>query len=352
MDTFVESSWYFLRYCDPRNTERIFDRKLVDHFLPVDQYIGGVEHAILHLLYARFWTKALRDLGYLSAGEPFKRLLTQGMVLHESYFCPEHEWVLPTEVEGGKHVACGQPVRVGRSETMSKSKKNVVDPDVMIDRYGADTMRVFMLFTSPPEATLDWSEEAVEGASRFLARVWRLVAQHLAAVKDAGAPSGAGPIRRATHQAIAQVTREAGERFHFNKAIADIMTFVNALYQAPVETPADRAAMKEALAALVLLLSPFAPHIAAELWTELGRTEPLPLVAWPSADPELAKRERMTIVVQVSGKVRARLELDPELDEEAVKQVALADENVKKWIEGKPLKSAKYVPGRVLSLVV
>jgi leucyl-tRNA synthetase len=352
MDTFVESSWYFLRYCDARNDRDIFDRARVGHFLPVDQYIGGITHAILHLLYSRFWTKALRDLGYVDFGEPFSRLLTQGMVLHETYRCPLHEWLYPTEVEGGKHKDCGQTVEIERSRAMSKSKRNTVDPDEMVAKYGADTMRMYVLFTSPPEATIDWSEEAIEGSSRFLARVWRLVHQHLAAVQQAPAPIGAHPIRRATHHAIAEVTRQAAERFHFNKAIADIMTLTNALYAAKVESDADRWAMKEALDSLVLLLSPFAPHIAAELWQRLGHAEGLARHAWPVADADLARRERMTIVVQVGGKVRARLELDPSCDETAVREAALADENVRKFIEGKPLKTVKYVPGRILSLVV
>ncbi|HJZ84835.1 MAG TPA: leucine--tRNA ligase [Polyangia bacterium] len=351
MDTFVESSWYFLRYCDPRNDRAIFDRRAVEHFMPVDQYIGGVEHAILHLLYARFWTKVLRDLHYLGFGEPFTRLLAQGMVHHPSYFCPVHEWVYPNEVEDQKHKDCGQVVRIMPSEVMSKSHKNVIDPDVMVAKYGADTMRVFMLFTSPPEAALDWSEEAIEGASRFLARVWRLCAQHLAQVKGAPAPSGVHPLRRATHLAIAAVTREAAERFHFNKAIADIMSFVNTLYQARIETDSDRAAMREALETLILLLSPFAPHISAELWQAFGHAQPLPLESWPQAQPELARRERMTIVVQVNGKVRARLELDPDADEPAVQAAALDDASVRKWLEGRPLRSVKYVPGRILSLV-
>jgi leucyl-tRNA synthetase len=357
-DTFVESSWYFARYCTPRDDEHMLGRE-VDHWLPVDQYIGGIEHAVMHLLYARFWTKVLRDLGYVKVDEPFARLLTQGMVSKETYRCAEHDWLLPEEVEGygqagatPKCRKCGREAAVGPVVKMSKSLKNIVDPDGLVTRYGADTMRVFMLFTSPPENSLEWSDAGVEGGARFLSRLYRLVWQHHEKVRGAAAPSGAHPLRRLVHKTLKRVTLDTLERFHFNTAIAAVMELLNGLGGFQAKSDEDLAALKEALELTVLMVSPFAPHLAEELWQALGKQGFVAAQAWPAFDPELARDEKMTIVVQVNGKLRGQVEVAPNAPEDEIKQAALHEPNVSKHVGDKTPKKVVYVKGRLVNVVV
>jgi len=368
-DTFMESSWYFLRFAspDPRadatgdalrlTPEEIargpFDRQEVDYWMAVDQYIGGIEHAVLHLLYARFYTKALRDLGYISADEPFTRLLTQGMVCKETWRCVDHGWLLPEEVKDGACTHCGQAAEQGRVIKMSKSKKNVVDPDALIARYGADTARLFSLFAAPPERDLEWSEEGVEGAYRFLGRVWRLAAQVVAmGVGGEGAGKAETDLTRRLHQTIRKVTRDAEEAFHFNTAIAAIMELANATQGYCAGDAPDPALARQAVEAIVHLLNPFAPHITEELWEALGHGEPLHATAWPGYDADLAKEDEIELVLQVNGKVRGRVVVPADTAQGELEGVALADPTVQKWLDGKPPRKVIVVPGRLVNVVV
>ena len=327
MDTFVDSSWYFIRYTDPKIEDAPINVSAASYWLPVDIYIGGVEHAVMHLLYFRFFTKVLRDLGFLEISEPAVRLLTQGMVIKD----------------GAK---------------MSKSKGNVVDPDEMIDRYGADTVRLFILFAAPPERDLEWSDFGVEGAYRFLIRVWRLVNRFLPELeKEAGGePSPeAVKLRRKLHQTIKRVMVDIEERLHFNTAISAIMELVNEFYdygEKGSKTPGDIPILKEALESLVLILSPFAPHIAEELWERMGHKESLAHHPFPSYDPELAKEELITIVVQVNGKLRGRLEVAEDTSEEEIKELALSLPKVRSYVEGSKVRRVVYVPKKLINIVV
>ena len=328
MDTFVQSSWYFLRYCSPKFAAGPLDREKVEHWMPVDQYIGGIEHAVLHLLYARFFTKVLRDLGYCNVDEPFSNLLTQGMVIKD----------------GAK---------------MSKSKGNVVDPNALIERYGADTARLFSLFAAPPEKDLDWSDQGVDGSFRFLNRVWRLVFEVLPAVKGAGAPDPEklGPeaknLRRAVHKTIKKVTEDIDGRFHFNTAIAAVMELVNAIQAfSQKSAPENVAVVREAVESVVRLLAPFVPHFAEELWSEIGHEGTLEEAGWPGYDAEAAVDEEVTVVIQVNGKLRSKLMVAPDIQEEAAKSAALADEKVQPFLEGKSVKKVVYVPGKLVNIVV
>ena len=327
-DTFMESSWYFARYACPGEHTKMFN-DAAKYWLPVDQYIGGIEHAVLHLLYARFYTKILRDLDLLDVDEPFTNLFTQGMVIKD----------------GAK---------------MSKSKGNVVDPDALIEHYGADTARMFSLFAAPPDRDLDWSDEGVQGAYRFLSRIWRLVGEHLDAVRDAGAPDDADPspetkaIRQVTHATIKKVTADIGERWRFNTAIAAIMEMVNALQSVKpdtLESGAGRAAMREALDALVVLIGPFAPHVGEELWQTLGHSDSLNDVAWPEFDAALAKTDEIEVAVQVNGKVRAKLMLAADASREDMEAAAMADANVGRHTEGKTVRKVIVVPGKLVNVV-
>jgi len=369
-DTFMESSWYFLRYAspDPRagaSGEALrltpaeiargpFDRQEVDYWMAVDQYIGGIEHAVLHLLYARFYTKALRDLGYLTASEPFTRLLTQGMVCKETWRCAEHGWLFPDEVYGGACTRCGQAAEQGRVIKMSKSKKNVVDPDALIARYGADTARLFSLFAAPPERDLEWSEEGVEGAYRFLGRVWRLVAQVVAMGGGDGAAPGKAEadLTRRLHQTIHKVTRDAEQAFHFNTAIAAIMELANATQTYCAGDAPAPALARQTVETIVHLLNPFAPHITEELWEALGHGEPLHATPWPDFDPALATEDEIELVVQINGKVRSRLVVAADTAQEALETAALADPTVQKWLDGKSPRKVIVVPGRLVNVVV
>jgi len=308
MDTFVESSWYFLRYLSPKDEAQPFDKKAAEYWMNVDQYIGGIEHAVLHLLYARFFTKVLRDLGYLKAGEPFKNLLTQGMVIKD----------------GAK---------------MSKSRGNVVDPEYLIEKYGADTARLFSLFAAPPEKDLDWSDSGVEGAYRFIKRVWNFVLNF----SEPGPPS-----QEETHllnKTLKKVTDDLG-RFHFNTAIAALMEFYNFL------SDKKEAPTQESIYSLVQLLSPFVPHVTEELWKILGHKKSLTEEAWPSYDPKALTAEKITLVVQVNGKLRGKLELPPDADETLAKDTATQDEKIKGYLTGKTIVKTIFVPGKLINLVI
>ncbi len=331
MDTFVESSWYFDRYACPRYDEGMINIEEVAYWLPVDQYIGGVEHAILHLLYSRFFTKILRDMGLKKTDEPFTRLLTQGMVIKD----------------GAK---------------MSKSKGNVVDPQELIDRYGADVVRLFCLFAAPPERDLDWTSEGVQGADRFLRRVWALAFGFLnlpsdPSVSDGGAEENVRNIRRLTHKTIKKVSEDIEDRFRLNTAVAAIMEFANGisseLYREDGAPPAAvREALGEAIRMLVLLLSPFIPHITEELWEALGEDPGMVRVTWPSYDPKLLETEEVLIVIQVNGKKRGEVTVPVDASDEEVKEAALAQANVKRFVEGKTVRKAILVPKKLLNVVV
>jgi leucyl-tRNA synthetase len=367
MDTFVDSSWYFLRFTSPHADSRPLDATTVRHWMPVDQYIGGIEHAVLHLLYARFFTKVCRDLGLSPVGEPFTNLLTQGMVCKESHRCPTHGYRLPGEVDkAGRCRECQAPVEVGRTEKMSKSKKNVVDPDDLLTDYGADTIRLFSLFAAPPEKDLEWSDDGVQGSFRFLQRVWRLVEERAPLLRAAqGGRWAAGDpdeevrlLRRATHQTIARVTRDLEDSFHFNTALAALMELQNTLgrFQDRVSaaSPADPRvlAFAEGVRVLLTLLAPFAPHMAEELWEMLGQPASIFREAWPTADPALVLEERVEVVVQVNGKLRARLEVARGYAEEPLKALALAEPRVQPWIEGRAVRKVVVIPDRLVNIVV
>ncbi len=363
-DTFVESSWYFARFACPKAKEPL-DKEKVAFWLPVDQYIGGIEHAILHLLYARFFTKVLRDLGYLELDEPFERLLTQGMVIKETYRCPKHGWLYPEEVSAEGTClkdGCGEKVIIGRSEKMSKSKCNVVDPDAMIKRYGADTVRLFMLFAAPPERDLEWSDQGIEGAHRFLQRVYKMITENLEELLSVepyrggqeGLSAPLKALRRKTHQTIRKVTQDIEERYHFNTAIAAVMELVNEIYQALGKhrsEPQFWPVIREAVEAVLLLLAPISPHLGEELWARLGHEGLISEASWPSWDEEVAKAEEVTIAVQVNGKLRAQVQVPAEADEEAVREAALQNANVRRHLEGKEIKKVIYVPGRLINFV-
>jgi leucyl-tRNA synthetase len=355
-DTFVESSWYFLRYACPTHAAAPVERSAVDYWLPVDQYIGGVEHAVMHLLYARFWTKVMRDLGMVGIDEPFANLLTQGMVCMETRSCPEHGWLYPEEAAGEQCSKCGAPVVVGRNEKMSKSKKNVIDPDGLIARYGADTARLFTLFAAPPEKGLEWNDQGVEGSSRFLHRVWRLVGDHLELVLGAEAvdstalDESARDLRRQVHRTIRKVTDDIDGRFQFNTAIAAIMELVNAITAWPDKRQYP-SVLREALETVVRLLGPFVPHIAEELWRELGHGDGLEAHGWPVCDEAALTASSILIVVQVNGKVRGKVTVPADADEPVVREAALTDPNVARFLQGLTVRKVVVVPGRLVSVV-
>jgi len=361
MDTFVDSSWYFLRYCSPRHGEAPVDPAQVNAWMPVDQYIGGIEHAVLHLLYARFFTRVMHGLGLVAGPEPFARLLTQGMVLKESHRCPEHGYLFPSEVEDGVRCAkCGREVEVGPREKMSKSKSNVVSPEEMVRTYGADTTRLFCLFAAPPEDELAWSDQGVEGCHRFLQRIWRLVDARLDELRagEAAAAAGAtGPwleLRRRTHRTVRKVTDDVGRRQRFNTAISAMIELVNHLYQleGPAPDAAARGALREALERLLLLLFPFAPHAAAELWERVGCAAPLHEAAWPGFEEALCVDETVEIAVQVNGRVRGRVVVPAAAGEAEAREAAFADPRVAEWVGGGEVRKVVYVPGRLLNVVV
>ncbi|TYO88869.1 leucine--tRNA ligase [Oceanicella actignis] len=362
MDTFVDSSWYYARFTAPR-AKTPTDPEAVDYWMNVDQYIGGVEHAILHLLYSRFFARAMHKTGHLpeKCVEPFEALFTQGMVCHETYRAQDGRWLSPDEVRivDGRHVeaATGAPVEVGPSIKMSKSKKNVVDPTDIIDQYGADTARWFILSDSPPDRDVEWTAAGAEAAWRFLQRVWRLTEDALPSLPARGAEPPADPceaamaLRRATHRTIAGVTADI-EGFAFNKAIARIYEFVNAISKAPAEGEGMGHARREALSALAQLMAPMAPHIAEEIWSALGETKLVAQTPWPKADPALLVEDTTPIAVQVNGKRRAEIRVPREASREEIEQMALADDNVRRFLDGKTPRKVIVVPGRIVNVVL
>ncbi|MGB9670758.1 MAG: leucine--tRNA ligase [Halothiobacillaceae bacterium] len=367
-DTFFESSWYYARYTSPNNDAAMLDER-AKYWLPVDQYIGGVEHAVLHLLYARFFHKLLRDEGLVDGDEPFARLLTQGMVVADTYYREDTSgkktWYNPAEVEverdergriiGARLIADGQPVCVGGTEKMSKSKNNGVDPQAMIDRYGADTVRLFMMFAAPPEQMLEWSDAGVEGAHRFLKRLWRMVHEHVAqgavpALDTSQLDPKQKAARRKLHETIQKVTDDIGRRQTFNTAIAAVMELLNEITKLD-DTEPSRAVRQEALEATVLMLAPIVPHIAETLWNALGHEGLVATAAWPVVDQDALVRDSITLAVQVNGKLRGQIEVPVDASREAIEQAALADANVQHFLEGKSVKKVIVVPGRLINLV-
>ena len=363
MDTFVESSWYFDRYTCPDYDKGPLDPERVDYWMPVDQYIGGIEHAILHLLYSRFYTKVLRDFGHHKVSEPFTNLLTQGMVCKETEECPEHGFLYPNEVKDGKCILCGAGVITGNIVKMSKSKKNVVDPQELIDRYGADTVRMFCLFASPPDKDLEWNDQGVEGSYRFLNRVWRLIVTHIdeltgVSVYEEG-EGLSGQLRslyRKTHETIKKVTDDIENRFHFNTAISAVMELVNEVNQfLNSKEQKDNIAwsvVREAVEATVVLLSPVVPHITEELWQMLGHDTSLLKVSWPSYNEDALQTEKRLIVLQVNGKVRNRIEVPVSYGAKEIEDEALADARIQHFIAQKPIKKVIVVQNKLVNVVV
>jgi leucyl-tRNA synthetase len=370
-DTFMESSWYAARYCSPDYQDGMLDPEKANYWLPVDQYIGGIEHAILHLLYARFFHKLLRDVGLVNSDEPFKRLLCQGMVLAETFYREAdngaQEWIAPSDVtverdEKGNIISAiskidGKPVKSAGMSKMSKSKNNGIDPQAVIEQYGADTVRLFIMFTSPPEQTLEWSDSGVEGAHRFLKRVWKLAYDF----KQAGdAPELTGlnlngaqkQLRRELHKTLVKVSDDIGRRNTFNTAIAAIMELMNHLSKAPLNTPEDKAVMQEAIRAVVLMLTPITPHLSHQLWQFIGDgVNQVEDVAWPQVDESALIEDEKLIIVQVNGKLRSKITVAADISQEEVERFALSEENVSRFIEGKTVRKVIYVPGRLVNIV-
>lgn len=361
-DTFVDSSWYFARYCSAKDETKPVDAAAADYWLPVDQYVGGVEHAILHLLYSRFFTRGMKATGHLKITEPFTGLFTQGMVGHECYKNANGEWLYPEEVNKNPdgtatHVTTGEPVTVLPSEKMSKSKKNVVDPERIFDAYGADTARLFMLSDSPPERDLEWTEAGVDGCWRYMGRLWRLANHAHLAAKDAAKPASYGAdaqkMRQTIHRTIADVSG-AYERFHFNGAVAKVREMSNALedFANAASTAEDRAVVREGAEILTLLLGPMLPHIAEEMWQALGHTTLVTDHAWPKADPSLLVETTATVAVQVNGKLRATITIPRDSAATEAEAAALANDNVQKAMDGKPAKKIIVVPNKIINVVV
>jgi leucyl-tRNA synthetase len=360
-DTFVDSSWYFARFCSPRAAEPVA-REAGDYWMPVDQYVGGVEHAILHLLYSRFFTRAMKKTGHANLDEPFAGLFTQGMVCHESYKSATGKWLYPEEIERKAdgsviETATGAPVTVGRREVMSKSKKNVVAPARIIDEYGADTARLFMLSDSPPERDLEWSEAGVDGAFRFIQRLWRDVtepeipfAAKGAARPDALAPAAEAALR-SVHKTIASVTENL-EGFRFNVAVAQIRTLANTLGELDPKAEGAGWVRREAYETLVRLVGPMIPHVAEAMWAELGHATMLCNESWPKADPALLVDESVTLAVQVNGKLRGTISVPRDAAEQVAKDAALAVPNVQTAMAGKPARKIVVVPNKIVNIVV
>ena len=369
-DTFMESSWYYARYTSPKFADAMLDKDEANYWLPVDQYIGGIEHATMHLLYFRFFHKLLRDAGFVTSDEPATKLLCQGMVLADAFYytSPTNEriWVSPTQVtlerdEKGHIIKATDPegrelVHTGMTK-MSKSKNNGIDPQEMVEKYGADTVRLFMMFASPAEMTLEWQESGVEGAKRFLGRVWNLVYQYQqnpakTALDVTALSADQKALRREVHKTIAKVSDDIGRRQTFNTAIAAIMELMNKLTKAPLESEQDRAVMAEALSAVVRMLYPITPHICFELWQALGNETAIDTAEWVKADESAMVEDEKLIVVQVNGKVRGKVTVAADGDEETVKTIAFADENVKKFTDGQQIVKVIYVAGKLLNVVV
>ncbi|NWB84387.1 leucine--tRNA ligase [Pseudomonas gingeri] len=370
MDTFVESSWYYARYASPHYEGGLVDPKAADHWLPVDQYIGGIEHAILHLLYARFFHKLMRDEGLVSSNEPFKNLLTQGMVVAETYYRREanggYTWFNPADVElerdskakiiGAKLISDGLPVEIGGTEKMAKSKNNGVDPQSMIEQYGADTCRLFMMFASPPDMSLEWSDSGVEGSHRFLKRVWRLAQAHVTQglpgkLELATLSDEQKVIRRSIHLAIKQASQDVGQHHKFNTAIAQVMTLMNVLEKAPQGTAQDRALVQEGLETVALLLAPITPHISHELWNRLGHDGAIIDASWPVLDDSALVQDSLQLVIQVNGKLRGQIDMPASASREEIEAAARVNENVLRFTDGLTIRKVIVVPGKLVNIV-
>jgi len=375
-DTFMESSWYYARYCSPQHETGMLDPAKANYWLPVDQYVGGIEHAILHLLYSRFFHKLLRDVGLVQCDEPFKRLLCQGMVLAETFYRDNEggskTWYSPQDVtverdDKGRITQAvlktdGLPVVSSGMSKKSKSKNNGIDPQTVIDLYGADTVRLFMMFTAPPEQTLEWQDSAVEGANRFLRRVWTLVNDFnqrvtqsgvaVPALDVAGLTADQKNLRREIHKTIAKVTDDVGRRYTFNTAVAAIMELMNKLQKAATEPQQDLAVLSEGIHAVVTLLNPITPHLSQYLWRELGHNTELEQTTWPLVDASALVEDEKLVVVQVNGKVRGKVTVAIDATQDQVMALARTEENVQKYLEGVELRKVIYVPGKLLSLVV
>lgn len=369
-DTFMESSWYYARYTCPQYNEGMLNPEAANYWLPVDQYVGGIEHAIMHLMYFRFFHKLMRDAGLVNSDEPAKRLLCQGMVLADAFYYTgvngERNWVSPVDVtverdEKGRITKAvdneGREVIYAGMSKMSKSKNNGIDPQVMVERYGADTVRLFMMFASPAEMTLEWQESGVEGANRFLKRVWKLVYEHAqkgasAELNTANLNEDQKALRRDLHKTIAKVSDDIGRRQTFNTAIAAIMELMNKLARAPQESEQDRALMQEALLAVVRMLYPFTPHASFEMWTALGGEGDIDVAPWPQADEKAMVEDSKLIVVQVNGKVRGKVTVAADATEQQVRELAGQEAQVAKYLDGVTIRKVIYVPGKLLNLVV
>jgi leucyl-tRNA synthetase len=372
-DTFMESSWYYARYCSPNDDSQMIDPAKANYWLPVDQYIGGIEHAILHLLYSRFFHKLLRDVGLVECDEPYKKLLCQGMVLADTYYREAdngaQDWIAPSDVtvernEKGLVTSAiskidGEPVISAGMSKMSKSKNNGIDPQSVIDKYGADTVRLFIMFTSPPEQTLEWSDAGVEGAHRFVKRVYKLVHDTVETCQGnnvdlAGLSLNADQkkLRRELHKTIAKVTDDIGRRNTFNTAIAAIMELMNHLSKAKLETDEDKAVMLESLRAVVLMLTPITPHMCHYLWQTIGNdNSDVENTPWPIVDNSALVEDEKLIIVQVNGKLRAKITVAADASKETVETLGLSDENVVKFTDGKTIRKVIYIPGKILNIV-
>jgi leucyl-tRNA synthetase len=368
-DTFMESSWYYARYCSPRYDEGMIEPGAANYWLPVNQYIGGIEHAILHLLYARFFHKLLRDFGLVNSDEPFERLLCQGMVLAETYFRKDEKggdvWISPSDVESEKddkgrvvkawHKDDGQPVESAGMSKMSKSKNNGIDPQTVINQYGADTVRLFMMFTAPPEQTLEWSDSGVEGAHRFIKRVWKyaneVMANERTALDAASLSNEQKVLRRELHKAIAKVSDDLDRRQTFNTAIAAVMELLNKLVKAPLNDSNDIAIGYEALEALIIMLSPITPHVCHELWLNLGKQGEVVDAPWPVVDQSAMVEDEKLVVVQVNGKVRGKITVAADADQDAVEKAAFAEPNVTKFTDGLTIRKVIFIKGKLLNVV-
>ena len=369
-DTFMESSWYYARFCSPNYDKGMLDPSAANYWLPVDQYIGGIEHAILHLLYARFFHKLLRDVGLVTSSEPFNRLLCQGMVLAETYYRTDDSgkttWIAPADVTVERdtkgqvikamHREDGQPVEIGGVTKMSKSKNNGIDPQAIIDQFGADTVRLFMMFAAPPEQSLEWSDSGVEGANRFLKRLWRLVREHtgggpVAAIDVKQLTDARRDLRRKTHETIAKVSDDISRRLTFNTSIAAVMELLNEVARLEPKDEQDRAVIQEALDAAVLMLSPIAPHICHTLWEAMGHKEPVVDARWPVADESAMVRSQIQVVLQVNGKVRAKADVPADIGKADLEKLALEHDNVTRFTEGKTVRKVIVVPGKLVNVV-
>jgi leucyl-tRNA synthetase len=350
-DTFFESSWYFARFCSAQS-EQAFTREAADYWLPVDQYIGGIEHAVLHLLYSRFFTRALKQCGYLGIKEPFAGLMTQGMICHETYRDDEGNWLLPEEA-----AAANGPVTLGRSEKMSKSKKNVVDPENIISEYGADTARLFMLSDSPPDRDLDWTDSGIDGAWRYVNRLWRMMSEPKVALAATGSArpdslsEAADTAHRAIHKTVAAVSSDL-DKFHFNKAVARIRELTNALDALDGAEEGVGWVLRQGYETIVMLIGPMMPHLAEELWQQLGHDIMLTKTAWPEVDETLLVEDTATVAIQVNGKLRGTVDLPKGCDAKEAEKIALALPRVAEAVEGKEIRKVIVVPDRIVNVVI